>query len=376
MKRPPRITYVVPSMRVGGTEVQLLHLLRELSEEFELTLVCANEEGALIGDARRSGAYVRVLNLRGGWDLRHQSRMGHVLRVHTPHILHSFLFGFDLWANRAARKTGVPVIISSRRELAQWQKSRHRMMQRLANRYADVIVANSEAVADYAARRERTGRGRYRVICNGIDAESMTSAVPRKQTVRRFRMPEDKFIIGMTANFSPVKDHRLFMDMADLLLRRRNDVHFLLVGSGPLLAKIEQLARRRGQANHFNRVSVLGEMAELYSVMDVAVLTSKVEGFPNALAEAMAAGRPVVAPAVGGIPEMVENGRTGVLVPERTAERFAQAVEGLLDSPQERERLGAAGAESVRADLSVGKMVDAYRALYYELLERKCPPRR
>lgn len=376
MKSPPRLTYVVPSMQVGGTEVQVLHLLRAFTNEFEVTLICTNTEGALIGDARRSGAYVRVLKLHGGWDPRQQLRMAHALRVHTPHILHTFLSGFDLWANRAARKVGVPVIISSRRELAHWQKKRHRLVQRLANRHADLIVANSEAVADYAAQRENTPRARYRVIYNGIDAEGMSTSVSREQTMRRFRIPQDSCVVGMVANFSPVKDHRLFMDMADLLLKRRSDVHFLLVGGGPLLDQIARLANRRGQAERFNRTSALGEMPELYGVMDVAVLTSKVEGFPNALAEAMAAGKPVVAPAVGGIPELVEHERTGILLAERTPQAFADAVERLLDAPGERARLGSAGARWVRETLPLRRMIDEHRALYHELLQRKCPPGR
>lgn len=367
----PRIAWVIPTMRVGGSEIQLLHLMKGLINEFEMTLICTRSEGALIGDARRAGAYVRVLDAPSGWDFRVQGRLQHIFQSHTPHILHTYLSGFDLFANRAARKVGVPVIVSSRRELATWQQGRHRFMQRLANRHTDCIIANSEAVAGFAARQESEPADRFRVILNGVEPERYVSSIPPEQIKTRFRLPPHTMVVGMVANFSPVKDHRLFIDMADRILKQRQDVHFLLVGTGALVDRMRELIRKRRQESFFTRIGTVGEVADLLSVMDVAVLTSRMEGFPNALIEAMSAHRPCVAPTVGGIPELITHGATGRLLNQRTPEAFANEVLALLADPAERARLGQAAGAWVREHLPMERMVDQHRLLYHELLRRK-----
>lgn len=358
-------------MRVGGSEIQLLHLMKGLIQEFEMTLICTRSEGALIGDARRAGAYVRVLDAPTAWDFRVQRRLQRIFRTHTPHIMHSCLSGFDLFANRAAHDAGIPVILSSRRELATWQKARHRFMQRRANAYVDCIVANSHAVAAYAAEQEREPLERFRVIHNGVDADKFVSTVPRAQITERFRLPANTFNVGILANFSPVKDHRLFLDMANILLRQRQDVHFLLVGTGQLATSIFNVVYRRHQERFFTRIGTVGEVSDLLHAMDVMVLTSKCEGFPNAIIEAMSSGTACVAGNVGGVPELIQHGKTGLIAEPRTPERLAEQVSMLLDNPALRGALGAAAGAWVREHLPMERMIDQHRKLYHELLQQK-----
>lgn len=373
---PPRITYIIPSMRVGGTERQLLYLMKGLSDEFEVNLICTNAGGAWIGEARRIAARVNILEGRSGWDFRLQRKIGALLRSYPPQIMHSFLFGFDLFANKAARKIGVPVILSSRRELAHWQKRRHLFMQRGANRYVQAIVANCEAVAGDVRQREQPDPSLVRVIPNGLPANDFQCTDTNEALRKRFGLPAGKHIIGMVANFSPVKDHPLFMEMAFNLLARRNDVHFVLVGSGPLVDDMGRLIRRHGHAEHFNRFSTVNEIAELHAVMEVSILCSRREGFPNALMESMAMGKPVVAAAVGGVMELVHDGETGRLVHTRDPKDFADAVEECLAHPEEARRMGAAAARWVRENLSVEQMVARHRALYHELLAQHAKGKR
>lgn len=367
----PRIAWVIPTMRVGGSEIQLLHLMKGLINEFEMTLVCTRSEGALIGDARRAGAYVRVLDSGSGWDFRVQRRLQHIFQSHTPHIMHTYLSGFDLFANRAARKAGIPIVMSSRRELATWQQGRHRFMQRLANKYTDCIVANSQAVANFAAQQEGEPLGRFRVIPNGVEPDNFVSKVPRDQIRARFRLPPHTMTVGMVANFSPVKDHRLFLDMASLIIKQRQDVHFLLVGTGVLVDQMRDLISRRRQEQYFTRIGTVGEVSDLLHVMDVSVLTSKMEGFPNALIESMSASKACVAGRVGGIPELIQHNVTGCLVDPRTPESFAGEVLALLADPDRRARLGQAAGIWVRAHLPMAQMVNAHRLLYHEVLREK-----
>lgn len=371
MKRLTRVCYVIPSLSLGGTERQLVQLTKGLVRDHEVMVVCTHHDGTLAGDARRYGAYVRVLGCHGGWDVTLGRRLGKVFRAHKPDVLHTFLFGFDLLANRAARKAGVAVVVSSRRQLATWHKRRHVYFQRMANRLVDAIVTNSRAVADFAIEQERADRALFRVIPNGIDAYDFVSGKDLREIRLRYRIPFNRRVVGIVANFSPVKDHHLFVDTARELLRRRADLHFLMVGNGPLVKAVRRrISRSRMPEDCFTRISTVAELADLYAVMDCSVLCSKAEGFPNVVIESMAAGTPVVAPAVGGIVELVRHEQTGRLVSTREPEDFADAVEWVLDHRSESDAMARRAAQFVRADLTIENMVEAYRALYAELLAK------
>lgn len=370
MSRRPRIAWVVPTLSTGGTEVQLLRLMEGLKEEFELTLICTRSEGALIGDARRAGAWVRVLGVRSGWDPRTAPRLLQAFRRHAPDVVHSCLFGFDWHALHAARRVGAAGI-SSRREIAGWQKPRHRWIQRRANALADVIVANSIAVRDDAIAREGTDASRYQIIYNGIDAEDYMPPHPKHDLRARYRLPDEKRVVGMVANFSAVKDHAFFLQVVEQLLSKRDDLHFVLVGAGPLRDRIAAQVRRRGWDEYCTIRTTASEMRDLYGAMDISILCSQREGFPNALMESMAAGLPVAAPAVGGIPELIQHGVTGLLVQPRTPEAMVERIVYLLDHPDEAQAIGARGAAWVREHLDVTRMVNAYRSLYLKLIEEK-----
>ncbi len=364
-----RVCYVIPTLSVGGTERQLLHLIRGLVHEHEITVVCTSHDGALAGDVRRLGAMVHVLDLWGGWDPRGFSKLRQLFRRHRPDILHTFLFGFDLAANRAARETGVPVVISSRREIADWRKKRHLRVQGKANSLVDMVVTNSQAVADYTAKTEGLESERLRVIPNGCEADAFVSQSDPDQLRIRFRIPPKARLVGMVANFSPVKDHRLFLATAKELIKRRGkDIHFLLVGSGPLRKDIERLIHSARLEHHFTRVASLDEIRDLYRIMEVSVLCSRLEGFPNVLLEAMAARVPVVASAVGGIPELLDNGTMGHLVTQHEPGAFADVIERVLDQPEETKELCERAAAYVRERYTVSAMVEAHRELYHKLL--------
>ena len=363
-----RICYVIPSLQPGGTERQLLYLVEQLRETHSCTILCTRGGGAWAERARAAGAEVRELNTWGGWDFRIGGRVREALAEIRPNIVHTFLFGFDYAVNRAARDCGVPVVISSRRELAAWMKPRHVRTQRRANAVVDCIVANSHAAAAFAEKLESPADGLLRVIHNGIDADAFALTATDARVRERLGIPEGRAVVGMVANFSAVKDHALFLAAADLLMRARRDAHFLLVGSGPLQEQIVQAIHGNGWRERFTVTATSEDTAGLMRLMDVMVLTSKREGFPNVLLEAMAVQRPVVAAAVGGVPEIIEHEHSGLLVGSREPEGFAEAIGRVLDDSDFAGRLARNAAERVRAEFSVERMAASYRALYAELI--------
>lgn len=364
-----RILFAIPSLEPGGTERQLLYLLRALHTEHELAVLYTRRAGAWEADAR-AYAELNVLQSRGGWDFRQQTLALPILKQFRPDVVHTFLFGFDFWMNRAARAAGVPVVVSGRRQLARWKKARHVQLQRVSNRLVDAIVANSHAVAQFAANQEGRPLADYRVIPNAIDIAAFARQANMAALRRRYGIPREKRVVGMVANFSPVKNHALFLAVAGELLKTRSDLHFLLVGSGPLRETIRRKVAARGWADRFSLVSQPSpeELSGLYQMMDAHALTSHEEGSPNVLLEAMAAGTPVVAHAVGGVPELIEDGVTGSLVPAEDAAAFARAIAHTLDNGGRASERAAAAAARVRDRHTLSALASAHVALYTELL--------
>jgi len=367
----PRVCFVLPTLTPGGTERQLLYLLEGLRHTHDCSVVCTRAAGAWGGAARSAGAQLTELHTRGGWDPRIRGRARAAFRALRPDVVQTFLFGLELPAVRAARDAGVPVVVSCRRELAAWVKPRHVRAQLRANAMVDCIVANSVAVARFAAEQEGTDPASVRVIHNGIDGEAFAKKAARGLARAELAVPAGRRVVGMLANFSPVKDHALFVAAAAILIRRRRDIQFLLVGSGPRRGAIERTVCKDAMQGHFTFASTEHDAAGFLGAMDVCVLTSHREGFPNAILEAMALGRPVVAAAVGGVPELIEDGTSGVLVSSRAPEDFAYAIERCLDDRAFAAALGDSARERVRRSFSAERMVGSYRALYAELLRAK-----
>lgn len=369
----PRITYVIPSLGVGGAETQLIRLIRGLVTNFEINVVCTREAGAYSTDAYRLGARVDVVECRTAWDPRMEGKLRDVFLDLEPDIVHTFMFGFDLAPVRAAREAGVPTVISSRRELATWMKARHRVRQLKANDLVGLVVANSRAVAGYAIETEDLNPAMVRVVYNGIDAAHYQSSAENAVLRDRYELPAHGPIIGTVANFSPVKDYPLFLDTAAELADRIPGAHFLLVGSGPEEDRIEEQIERLGLRNRTTCLSTIAGIADIYALLDVFVLTSKTEGLPNAVMEAMAARAPVVAAAVGGVPELIEDGVTGRLVTERNPTAFAGAVEDALRYPGHTELMAIDAQRQIETKFSVKAMVAAYREIYESALANTRP---
>ena len=363
-----RVCFVIPSLHIGGSERQLIALARGLVKDHEVTILCTRQEGALAGEARRAGAGVEALGLGSPWSPRLYLQLAATFRHHRPDVVHSFMFGFDYWVNRAARATGVPVVVSSRRQLATWKRRRHIWLQRRANAMVDAVVCNSRAIRQFAIEQEGIKPDLLRVIPNGIDADAFQPAGIRGELREQYGIPPDRRVIGIVANFSPVKDHALFLRMAAVLVKERDDLHFIMIGSGSGRAQADLVAQELGIDDRITRIDSATDTSELLGLMDISVLTSKVEGFPNAIIESMAAGVPVIAAAVGGIPELIGANERGLLVESRDAADFAAAVLNLLDDPERARNLADAASQWVRAELTIDKLVSAHGELYAELL--------
>jgi glycosyltransferase involved in cell wall biosynthesis len=270
-----------------------------------------------------------------------------------PTALHCTDFYTNIFGLAGGFLAGVPFRIGSRRDLNPGRGPAMRLAQRIAYVFAHAIVANSNA-ARGALRDEYVPERKIRVIANGVD---LAQARPRCVRSRVSR-------IVVVANLRPEKAHDVLIDAAPTLLARHAHLRFVVVGDGPLRPALEARVADRGVAGAFEFLGHRDDVSEQLQASDLFVLPSRSEASPNALIEAMAAGLPVVACAVGGNLELVEEGRTGYLVPPDDAPALARAVDALVCDAEAAHAMGGAGRAFVQARYDYQRMIAAFETLY------------
>jgi glycosyltransferase involved in cell wall biosynthesis len=233
-------------------------------------------------------------------------------------------------------------------------------MQRAAYACAHKIVANSRAAAERLLF-ERVPAHEVAIVANGLDFDRVQPRQSRP-TLRK---------VIVVANLRPEKGHDVLMDAAVDVLRRFPDAEFEIVGGGPELEALLSRADARRMSHAFTFLGHRDDVPARLAQADLFVLPSRSEAFPNAVLEAMAAGLPIVASGVGGILELIDNGRTGFLVPPGEPQPLADRICRLMANPSLAARLGDAARDEVRARYSFDRMVAAFEFIYLTELTRR-----
>jgi glycosyltransferase involved in cell wall biosynthesis len=345
-----RVAHVVDSLNLGGTETQCIALVRGLAARGIENLVVYGQDGPLrsrleIANVtlvrRTTGAFPRPAFAASVLALARE------LRAWRPSVLQTYGFYTNLPGLLAGRLARVPVLVAGKRGYDPHLDATRRRVDALARRLAHVTVVNSDALRRWLVAEE--GPRPVTVITNCVIARGAVT-------------PGDDPIVGMIANFLPPKDHATFLRAAPLVAEQVPTAEFHLVGAGPGEAHARGLAQELGVRG---RVRFLGRLAPdaVWAALNrfaVSVLSSGSEGMPNAVLEAMVAGRPVVATRVPGMEEVVRHGVTGYLVPPADERALALAITRLLKDPSTASRMGAAGRECALTAHSPERMVDDF----------------
>jgi glycosyltransferase involved in cell wall biosynthesis len=383
-RSPLRIAYVASRLDPGGAEGQMLALAERLPrDEFRVDFICTSERGAYVPRALAAGA--RVFSLgesppeRGSpfglaWHrARKIGRYVSLIRRNRYDILDAWMYpAYDI-AALSRPFTGVPVVIAGRRGIGE-PETQYGFVERaaaaFARRLCDVTVANSRVAAAKAIDHEHLDPRRVRVIYNGV--ERVDSPPPGQRDLVRaaWGATPDDVIIGCVANYRPVKALDLLIAAFADVMRANPNVWLVLVGEGPERPRLERLVESGGLSS---RVVLHGrepEARKLNPAFDVVALTSSSEGLPNAILEAEAAGRPVVATDVGGMREVVVDRVTGLLVPSGDSPALVRALVRLAADQALRERMGRAGRLHVESAFGMDRFVREFADLYRELSGR------
>ncbi len=357
---------------VGGTEGQILELASQLDRgRFAVTVCALKGDGVIAQELRDRGVRVITLDGQGAWDVRVLYRLFKVIRAERPDVIHAFLF----WANLASRIVGrllrVPVLISSYRELAGCRTWPRRMADRLTGRWVHAMTCCSEAVRELTLMTVGGEARKYVTIHNGIDPDRFTAG--RRLTGSELGLQEKLPVIGTVCRLSePEKGLTILLQAMARLAEPSGSpgCQLIIVGKGPSSKRLRELGEKLGVAPWVLFAGARRDVADLLPLTDVFVLPSLSEGFGIAIVEAMAAGRPVVATAVGGIPEIVLQGETGLLVPPGDPGALAGAVRQLLEQPDRAAAMGAKGRQRARERFSIATVVRRHEDLYETLIAR------
>jgi glycosyltransferase involved in cell wall biosynthesis len=260
------------------------------------------------------------------------------------------------------------VILTSRRNLGYWYTPIYLRVFRMLNRMTTRVAANSQAAKQAAIQIEGLPASRIDVLCNGVDLARF-SGNGDPSLLDRLRIPRSSRIVGIVANYRPVKDLPMFIRAAGLIAARHPDVVFLLIGQGPLRQSLETLAGQTGIREKVFFTNGEGYVPGYLPLLQLGCLTSLNEGFSNAILECMAAGLPVVATDVGGNREAVVDGVTGFLTPAGDEKIFAQRVISLLEDDDLRKKMGECGRARCAEHLSMEACVREHEKYYESLLQ-------
>jgi glycosyltransferase involved in cell wall biosynthesis len=357
----------------GGAERFAFGLATHLPRERFDVWICATRriEPAAAELLEREGLPYLNLGRRGKWDVHRFRRLIGLLRAQRFDILHAHMFGSNVWGVTFGRLCRVPVIIAHEHNWAYTgPRARIWIDRELIARFATRFVAVSEANRRRMIETERIAPEKLAVL--------PTARLPHEQgpPARELRaelgLPSAAQVIFTAAVFRPEKALEVLLDAHARVRARRPDAHLVLAGDGPRRAQLERQLAALGTAAAVHLLGFRNDIDSLLSCADVAALSSDWEGLPLFALECMAAGVPLVATAVGGVPEVVGDGATGLLVPPRDPEALAGALLRVLGDPVLARRLGE-GAAARAGEFTIERAAQRFAALYEQLARGTAP---
>jgi len=375
-----RVLLVIDDFEYGGAQRQVVELANGLDPaRFDVHVCALSEYVPLAQGLRDRERRLHVIPKRCTVDFTVVPRLARLLRRLRADIAHSYLFSADIAARLAGCLAGTPVVIGSERNTNYRLKKRNLWAYRLTRGCVDLIIANSNAGAQFNSRTLGHSPAQYRVVHNGVDTARFA---PRDvEAVRgELGISPDEHVVGMFASLKPQKNHTLFFATAKRILARLPNVRFLLVGdelygglhgSDEYKRSMNRLIDELGIRDWCLFCGNRNDVERLYPVCDVTALSSLYEGTPNVLLESMACGVPVVATDVSDNAYVAPDGKVGYLVPIGDEVALADRVCRLLEDQALRAEMGRRARAWIEEEFSTQQLAKKTEAIYLEVLGTK-----
>lgn len=365
------IAHLTASTFFGGPERQMLGLARELAPSIHSVFLSFGERGrcqAFLDQAAREGFLAQALSNDTPWLRAATREIASLLESWGVDVLCCHGYKADLLGRAAARRRGIPVIAVSRGWTAESFKVRiYEKLDRFALRWFDRVVCVSEGQAE-KVRRAGVDHGRVLVIRNAIEPSRFADPDLRcLRWLHEFFPRPRRLIVGAVGRLSPEKGFDVLVRAAQQVVARDDSIGFIHFGDGPEREAVRKQIEAAGLKGHFLLAGLRHDLDRFYPFFDVLALPSNTEGLPNVVLEAFASRVPVVATAVGGTPEAVEDGVNGYLVAAGDHENMAQRILAVLANEDRRMTMGNQGYRRVCQDFTFAAQARAYSQLFSEL---------
>lgn len=375
--RKIKIVFVIDTLKgFAGTEKHLYDTIAHLNREvFSCYVIAFETREWMVEEFKKIGARFMTIPLERIYNLHALKQFFVVIRYLkeiSPDIVQTFHFKSDTFGVLAAKASGVPCVISSRRDIGDMKKKKQLLLNRLMNRWIDRYIAVCEAVSKIIQEDEGVTPERIHVIYNGVNTKRYHLDHNDISEIRKdLNIPVDAFVVGIISNFRPEKDIPCFFKAMDILQHEIKNLRIVAAGcaSGKVQKKIgEQMVQFCRENNLLSQTLFPGYVKNVIPhivAMDVACLTPvKNEGFSNAILEEMALEKPVVATDVGGNAESVVDGETGFIIPPNNPEQLAKKILYLYRNKEQRTLMGKKARERVLMSFSLDAMIQNIESLY------------
>jgi glycosyltransferase involved in cell wall biosynthesis len=371
MSGPARVVYLSHAYMVGGAEEMVLSLVRRLPDRYEPTVVCIHSAGPIGEEIRKTGVPFHVLGLTPG--LRRPFdvlKLRNALHGFQPAIVHTFLLTASLYGRFAAMMAGVPVVIGTEVNIYENKRASHARFEKWLMRGTDAVIVSAKSVKDFYIGQVGADPAKVDVIYNAVDWSQLETTMTRDEFRASIGVPTDVVAAGIIARLTEQKAHRVLFD-AMAQHAPLQHLHLVVVGDGELRESLKQRVDVLGLQQRVHFVGARRDLGNILAALDLFAMPSLWEGLPLSLVLAMGAGLPVVATRVAGIPEVVQQDVSGLLVSPGNSTELAQALARLVEDASLRRSLGERARAVVLPRFGFDKYVDAIAGLYDRLLAAK-----
>lgn len=379
----PNVLFIIDSFEQGGSERQALQLLRQLhaSGKCRVYLNCLQNRGSLRAEADELGiGEINEYPLTSFYDLnftRQLRRLRRFIKDNEIGVVHTHCFYTNIFGMTGAFLAGVPARVTSKGETDGFRTPMQKRAERVAFRLANRVIANCLVVQNQLIK-EGVSPARIIQHYNGLELERLqvNPELRRDDALAAFGLPQNparRFVTIVANLHNPVKDHPMFLKAAARVRAVVPDAAFVIAGEGDLMPSLRELATQLGIERDVFFIGRCDNVANLLFASDVGVLSSKAEGFANAILEYMAAALPVVATDVGGVREAIVEGETGFVVPAGDDRKMAERIIEVLGDSERARHLGQQGKSIVTEKFANEHHLRNTLELYNELLSTPQP---
>ena len=358
-----KILHVESGKHFYGGARQVAYIIKGLSElGVENILACPT--GAIIAKEVSPYAKVFEMKMKGDADFGLVGRLKKIIKEESPDIVHLHSRrGADTWGAIAAKLTHTPCVLSRRVD-----NPESRLLVSLKYRLYDHVITISEAIRQILLSE---GVSPEKVTCvrSAVDAIPYLQPVDRQAMRKEFQLPEDAIIIGIVAQLIPRKGHLYLIDAIETLDKEYPNIRVLCFGQGPLRSQLESLVKQKNLSDIIQFTGFRTDLPKWLGGLDILAHPADMEGLGVSLLQASAAAVPIVTTKAGGLPEAVQDGKTGILINPGDTGSLTTVLKDLIENPELRQQLGSAGRSRILEDFSIEAMVKGNLEVYRKILK-------